>query len=42
MPMPRPRSVIISVPVFRVGPPGHFKNISITTPIASALKKHYT
>jgi hypothetical protein len=32
----------ISVPLIRVGPPGHFTHISITTPIVSALKNYYT
>jgi hypothetical protein len=32
---------IISVPVIRVGPPGYFIHVSITTPIVSALKNYY-
>jgi hypothetical protein len=31
----------ISVTVIRVGPPGHFTHISITTPIVPALKNYY-
>jgi hypothetical protein len=31
----------ISAPVVQVGPLGYFVNISITTPIASALKNYY-
>jgi hypothetical protein len=31
---------IISVPVIQVGPLGYFVNISITTPIVSALKNY--
>jgi hypothetical protein len=33
---------IISVTLIRVGPPGCFIHIPITTPIASALKNYYT
>jgi hypothetical protein len=31
----------ISVAVIQVRPPGYFTNISITTPIVSALKNYY-
>ena len=27
--------------LFQVGPPGHFKHISITTPTVTALKNYY-
>jgi hypothetical protein len=30
---------IMSVTLIRVGPPGHFIHVSLTTPIVSALKK---
>jgi hypothetical protein len=30
-----------SVPVFRVGPPGYFAHVSITTPVVSAWKNYY-
>ena len=30
-----------SVPLFRVGPPGHFIHVPITTPVVSALKNYY-
>ena len=32
---------IISVTVFKVGPPGYFTHISITTPIVFALNNYY-
>ena len=35
------RIYIMSVPLFRVRPPGYFTHISITTPIVSALKNYY-
>jgi hypothetical protein len=31
----------ISAPLIRVGPPGYFTHIPITTPIVSALKNYY-
>ena len=34
-------NVYISVPLFQVGPPGHFKHISITTPAVTALTNYY-
>jgi hypothetical protein len=34
-------TALISVPLIRVGPPGHFIHISITTPVVSALKNYY-
>ena len=33
--------VCMSVAVIKVGPRGHFKHISITTPVVSALKNYY-
>jgi hypothetical protein len=35
------RHGIIPVPLIRVGPPGYFIHISITTPVVSALKNYY-
>ena len=31
-----------SVTLIRVGPPGYFVHVSITTPVVSALKNYYT
>ena len=31
----------ISATVIRVGPPGYFAHVSITTPVVSALKNYY-
>jgi hypothetical protein len=35
------KALDISVTLIRVGPPGYFIHVSITTPIASAMKNYY-